>query len=92
MIKIEENVSKRCKSNYKVFIHKMLDETYYPPPTREEAIQEVIKETGADHNIVILVLGQYLSFGSNSRWIQFIKPDVIDIVRRLTEAQRTNVM
>jgi|LakMenEpi03Aug12_release.lakeMendotaPanAssembly.Ray.scaffolds.fasta_scaffold328814_2 hypothetical protein len=69
----------------------MPDETYYPPPTREEAIQEVMKETGADRNIVILVLAQHVSFGSDRGWILLIKPDVIDKVRRLTEAQRTPV-
>jgi hypothetical protein len=67
----------------------MPDETYYPPPTREEAIQEVMKETGADRNIVILVLGQYDSLRNDLGWMYLIKPKVIATVRSLTEAQRT---
>ena len=67
----------------------MPDDKYYPPPTREAAIQEVMKDTGADRNIVILVLGQYDSFGSSTGWIQGIKPKVIATVRSLMEAQRT---
>jgi len=67
----------------------MPDEHWTPPPSREAATQEVINETGAERNIVILVLGQHASFGSNTAWIQLIKPDVIDKVRSLTEAQRT---
>ena len=67
----------------------MPDETYYPPPTREAAIQEVMKETGADRNIVILVLGQYDSLRNELGWMYLIKPKVIATVRSLMEAQRT---
>ena len=66
-----------------------MPDEHWTPPTREEAIQEVMKDTGADRNIVILVLGQYVPFKSDTEWIHVIKPSVIDIVRRLTEAQRT---
>ena len=56
-----------------------------PPPTLEDAIKEVMNDTGADRNIVVLAL-EGVHFGSDRGWIQMLKPSVIDKVRILTAA------
>ena len=59
----------------------MPDETYYPPPSYEDAIQEVIKETGAHRAIVEDVITKYGGLGSQMGWILLHKPKILKEVR-----------
>jgi len=60
----------------------------YPPPSREEAIKEVMKETGIEEEIVKSVIMGMASLGSCTGWYVGFKHDAIKEVKRIKEERK----
>jgi len=62
----------------------------YPPPSREEAIKEVMKATDAEEDIVKSVIMGMPSLGSYTGWYVGFKQDAIKEVKKVKEERETN--